>query len=126
MKRKLLNCLILGLVFTAPFQGFGQNSKNVVESAKESNKPTSKKMSFDLYCEKNAIQLLDVSTEKMASVKIAGTLNFIDSKKEPGLKAYGVKPADNETTYYKLNGSDKLLAVKSLFVLKLNYANAKN
>ena len=83
-------------------------------------------MSFDEYCEQNAVQLMDVSSDKMAGLKIAGTLNYIDSKKQPSLKAYGVKPADNETTYYKLNGSDKLLAVKSLYVLKLNYANAQN
>ena len=83
-------------------------------------------MSFDEYCEQNAVQLMDVSSDKMAGLKIAGTLNYIDSKKQPSLKAYGVKPADNETTYYKLNESDKLLAVKSLYVLKLNYANDQN
>lgn len=83
-------------------------------------------MSFDEYCEQNAVQLMDVPSGKLSDVKIAGTLNYIDSKKQPSLKAYGVKPAENETTYYKLNGSDKLLAVKSLYVLKLNFANAKN
>ena len=126
MKRELLKCLVLGVVFTAPIVGFGQASQNVMSSSAETSKPSSKKMSFDEYCEQNAVQLMDVSSDKMAGLKIAGTLNYIDSKKQPSLKAYGVKPVDNETTYYKLNGSDKLLAVKSLYVLKLNYANAQN
>jgi len=126
MKRKLLKCLILGVVFTAPFTGFGQSSKKTIESSVETSKPASKKMSFDEYCEQNALQLMDVPAEKSSGIKITGTLNFIDSKKTPSLKAYGVKPLENETTYYKLNGSDKILAVKSLYVLKLNYANAKN
>jgi hypothetical protein len=83
-------------------------------------------MSFDAFCEKNAIQLMDVGNDKFSELKISGTLNYIDIKKNPGLKSYGLTPAENETTYYKLNGSDKILAVKSMYVLKLMYANSKD
>lgn len=126
MKRKLLNCLVFSFVIAAPIAALGQEAKSVKNTSSELSKPSSKKMSFDEYCEKNALQLMDVPSDKLAGVKISGSLNYIDSKKQPSLKAYGVKPAENETTYYKLNGSDKLLAVKSLYVLKLNYANAQN
>ena len=126
MKRNLLNCLVFSFVIAAPIVALGQEAKSVKNTSSEFSKPSSINMSFDEYCEQNAVQLMDVSSDKMAGLKIAGTLNYIDSKKQPSLKAYGVKPADNETTYYKLNGSDKLLAVKSLYVLKLNYANAQN
>jgi cytochrome bd-type quinol oxidase subunit 1 len=126
MKRKLLKSLVLGAVFVSPLVVFGQVSQHSGIQQKQTKQSASKNMSFDEYCEQNAVQLMDVPSGKLSDVKIAGTLNYIDSKKQPSLKAYGVKPAENETTYYKLNGSDKLLAVKSLYVLKLNFANAKN
>lgn len=66
----------------------------------------SEKMSFVEYCEKNAIQLIDVPYDKLVDVKIAGNLNYIDSKNYPVLNACGVKPAENVTTCYKLNGSN--------------------
>ena len=32
---------------------------------------------------------------------------------------------ENETQYFKIEGSEKILAAKSLFVLRLNYKNSK-
>ena len=106
----------------APGVSFGQStaSKNEAKSISVSDK----KMSFEQYCEQNALNYISIASEKKAGLKITGTLNYIDESKNPGLKAYGVKPAENETLYYKLNGSDKVLAVQSLYILKLNYSNA--
>ena len=126
MKRKLLKSLVFGTVFVSPMVLFGQVLHNSGAQQKQTKQSASTNLSFDEYCEQYAVQLIDVLSEKLSGVKMTGTLNYIDSKKQPSLKAYGVKPAENETTYYNLNGSDKLLAVKSLYVLKLNYANAKN
>ncbi|MEY4604062.1 MAG: hypothetical protein RIT43_1354 [Bacteroidota bacterium] len=84
-----------------------------------------KQISFETYCEQNAIHLMDIPAEKLSGITFAGTLNYIDAKKQPGLKEYGLTPSEKETLYYTLNGSDKILAVQSLFVLRLNYANSK-
>jgi hypothetical protein len=122
MKVNFLKSLIILGIFVAPGVSFGQStaSKNEAKSKSVSDK----KMSFEQYCEQNALNVISIVSEKKAGLKIAGTLNYIDESKNPGLKAYGVKPAENETLYYKLNGSDKVLAVQSLYILKLNYSNA--
>ena len=83
-----------------------------------------KQISFETYCEQNAIRLMDIPAEKLSGIVFAGTLDYIEEKKHPGLKQYGVTPSEKETLYYKLNGSDKVLAVQSIFVLRLNYANS--
>jgi hypothetical protein len=126
MSHKYNSLLIFGIFLSCQPHYFGQNSKNSENRSNDLNKALLASNSFDEYCEKNAIQLMEIPSFKMEKVKIAGTLNYIDPKLEPGLKAYGVTPAEKETTYYKLNGCGKLLAVKSIYVLKLNYANSKN
>lgn len=122
MKVNFRKSLIIVGLLVAPGISFGQSTPSKKE-AKQSS-VSYKKMSFEQYCEENALNFISIAVDKKSGLKIAGTLNYIDDSKNPGLKAYGLKPAENETLYYKLNGSDKILAVQSLYVLKLNYSNA--
>ncbi len=121
MKVNFLKSLIILALFNASGEVFGQSvaSKNEAKQSIDM-----KKMSFEEYCEQNALNLITVLSEKKSGLKIAGNLNYINESKNPGLKTYGLKPAENETLYYELNGSDKILAVQSLYILKLNYSNA--
>lgn len=122
MKVNFRKSLIIVGLLVASGASFGQSA-----ASKNQAKPASvsvKKMSFEQYCEENALNFISIAADKKSGLKIAGTLNYIDESKNPGLKAYGLESAENETLYYKLNGTDKILAVQSLYVLKLNYSNA--
>jgi hypothetical protein len=122
MKVNFRKSLIIVGLLVAPGVSFCQSTSSQNEAKQAS--VSVEKRSFEEYCENNALHIMGIATDKKSALKIAGTLNYIDESKYPGLKAYGLKPAENETLYYKLNGSDKILAVQSLYVLKLNYSNA--
>jgi hypothetical protein len=112
---------VFGMTLLVSFSAVAQKTKHNEDKVKAIQ---TKQISFETYCEQNAIRLMSIPAEKLSGITFAGTLNFIEEKKQPGLKEYGVSPSEKETLYYKLNGSDKILALQSLFVLRLNYANS--
>ena len=80
---------------------------------------------FKKYCEEEALYFVTVPSEKKNDVTISGDLNLIDDAKATYVD-YGIELKENETQYFKLIGSDKMLAAKSLYSLRLNYNNTKN
>ena len=78
---------------------------------------------FEKYCLKNATSLIENAVDK--SFKISGTLPKLKSNNSPTYKECGIALKENETQYFKIEGSEKILAAKSLFVLRLNYKNSK-
>lgn len=123
MKQLSSSFAVFGMAFFLSFSVSAQKTKNDDNTQRTVQ---TKQISFEEYCEKNAIRLMEIPAEKLSGITFAGTLNYIEEKKQPGLKEYGVAPSEKETLYYELNGSDKILAVQSLFVLRLNYANSTN
>lgn len=102
-----------------PLCAFSQNpiAKQPVNSEKE------KPESFEKYCINNAASLIQNIADK--SVKFAGTIEKLKGSGVPNYKDYGIVLKENESQYYKIVGSEQILVVKSLFVLRLNYKNTK-
>lgn len=78
---------------------------------------------FEKYCKDNAISYIEVVNNK--DFKIAGELASQESNSKANYLTYGISLKEEETQYFKLTGSDKVLAVQSLYRLKLNYLNRK-
>ena len=110
------------LMFTLPLLLFGQ-----ITNAPSQLKQTSKKskMTFEEYCIKNAVSYITVVPEKAKSFKVSGELGSLENTKKSIYVDYGIQLKENETQYFKLIGSEKILAVQSLNALRLNYSNSE-
>lgn len=81
------------------------------------------KLSFESYCEKEAIYYAKLSPQKADDLEISGELVSLEHKKGASFKDYGIQLLEDRTQYFQLIDSDKVLVVKSLYVLRLNFDN---
>jgi hypothetical protein len=77
--------------------------------------------SFDQYCKENAISLIDVPEEKLSGVTISGTKEY---KENANYLDYKIELKEGENQYFRLTNSPKIMVVKSLYVMRLNYSNS--
>jgi hypothetical protein len=117
----MIKLIVIFCAVVFPICTFSQNSKAIQPSKTESKQQSTE--SFDKYCLKNATSLIQNSGDK--SIKFAGTVQKLKGNKVPTFKECGITLKENETQYFKIEGSDQILAVKSLFVLRLNHQNSK-
>jgi hypothetical protein len=117
----MIKFIVMICAVVLPICTFSQNSKANQPSKTESKQQTSE--GFDKYCLNNATSLMQNSAAK--SIKYAGTIQKLKGNKVPTFKECGITLKENETQYFKIEGSDQILAVKSLFVLRLNHKNSK-
>lgn len=117
----MIKIIVMICTIVLPICTFSQNSKASQPAKTESKQQSSE--SFDKYCLKNATSLIQNSADK--SIKFAGTIQKLKGNKVPTYKECGITLKENETQYFKIEGSDQILAVKSLFVLRLNHKNSK-
>jgi hypothetical protein len=110
------------LMFVLPICSFGQTSKKTSESNQISKKSN---QTFEEYCLVNAVSYITIVPEKAKSFKVSGELQSLENSKKSSYIDYGVQLKENETQYFKLIGSDKILAVQSLNALRINYSNSK-
>lgn len=99
------------------------NSQSISPNQPTQSNETNGRVDFEKYCLTNAHSYLVVSPEKQKSVKFTGELESMENNTFATYKDYGVELKENETQYFKLNGSEKILAIKSLYSLRLNYQN---
>jgi hypothetical protein len=117
----MIKIIVILCAIVIPMCAMSQNSK-----AKESTKAISNQQNlegFEKYCLKNATSLMPNNTDK--TIKFSGTVQKLKGKGVPTYKECGITLKENETQYFKIEGSEQILAVKSLFVLRLNHKNSK-
>ena len=117
----MIKSIVIFCVMVVPICTFSQKSQ-VQQPSKVAEKQQSSE-SFEKYCLKNATSLIENAGYK--SIIISGTLPKLKSNNSPTYKECGIALKENETQYFKIEGSEKILAVKSLFVMRLNYKNSK-
>ncbi len=117
----MIKSISIFCVMLLPICTFSQNSPANQEARVERKHQSSEV--FEKYCLKNATSLIENAGDK--SIKISGTLPKLKSNNTPNYKECGIVLKENETQYFKIEGSEKILAAKSLFVLRLNYKNSK-
>lgn len=83
------------------------------------------KMTFDTYCLQNAISYMVIPSQKLSSVQFEGELQSLENDANATYEDYGIALKENATQYFKLIGSDKILAVKSMYSLRLSYSSVK-
>ena len=115
-----MKTIILILSFSLPAILFGQANNETRETAIVTGQTGE---SFDQFCMSEATSYLSIPEQKRQGVVFAGKVsNKID---QGSYKDYGIELLENETQYFEIAGSDDVLVVKSLFVLRLNYKNSK-
>jgi len=117
----MIKSILIFCVIASPTCAFSQKSPAYQAAGVEVKQQSTE--SFEKYCLKNATSLIENAKDK--TVKISGTLPKLKSKNTPTFKEFGIALKENETQYFKIEGSEKILAVKSLFVLRLNHKNSK-
>ena len=110
------------LMFVLPICAFGQMTNKLAPSKQVSKNP---QLTFEEYCLANAASYITVLPEKVKSLKYSGELQSLEINKKSSYIDYGVQLKENETQYFKLIGSDKVLAIQSLNSLYINYSNSK-
>lgn len=105
---------LIGLLLVAPLLSFSQT--NTITSENHAKQEAD----FLSYCEKYAITYIEVPSEKISTIKFNGELESMDSN--ASYLDYGIELKEQETQYYRLKNSNKILSVKSLYHLKLNYS----
>lgn len=112
MKSFFLVALLL-----APLVVFGQSTSQATVVQPSSD------LAFDVYCAENAASLMSISQDKRQGLTVDG--NLPAGSEGRNYKELGLQLLDSRTQYFTIDGSDKVLALKSLYVLRLNYSNSK-
>lgn len=79
---------------------------------------------FEKYCLENALSVMEVPNVKSNDFQVDGTVPALLAE-DATYRDYQLTPIEGRTQYFRVEGSTKVLALKSLFVLKLNYSNQK-
>lgn len=109
-------------MFVLPICAFGQMTNKLAPSKQVSKNP---QLTFEEYCVANAVSYITVIPEKAKSLKVSGELQSLENNKKSSYIDYGVQLKENETQYFKLIGSEKILSIQSLNALRINYSNSK-
>lgn len=117
----MIKVIVIICTVVLPICSFSQNSKATLPSKTESKQQNSE--SFEKYCLQNATSFVQNNGDK--AIKFVGTIQKTKDDKIPTYKECGISLKENESQYFKIEGSEKILAVKSLFVLRLNHKNSK-
>lgn len=118
----MIKKIALVLMFVLPLLSYGQISKSTTTEKQDLKKS---QLTFEEYCLKNALNYIIVVQEKSKSFKVSGELQSLENVKKSSYLDYGIQLKENETQYFSLIGSEKILAVQSLYVLRINYSNSK-
>lgn len=117
---RIKNAIIM-VVLILPIGVFGQTEMGATQSTNSIN---SVDQNFENYCQQNSISYIDIAEGKVASVTFSGELTSLEHNSNATYVDYGIQLKEEETQYFKLVGSNKILSVKSLFVLRLNFDNS--
>lgn len=112
---------IIGFAFVLPLGVFGQVQTSSMQSIEQSN---TFDLGFENYCLKESISYIEVGANKSSGIIFSGEVDSQELNSNSTHSDYGILLKEEETQYFKLTGSNKILSVKSLFVLRLNYTNS--
>lgn len=79
---------------------------------------------FEKYCLENALTVMEVASAKSNDITYDGTVPALLAEGATYLD-YQLTPIEGRTQYFQIQGTNKVLALKSLYSLRLNYSNAK-
>lgn len=119
---RIKNIIIL-CALTLPL---GALSQNVTDNQTMKSHASADQLTFKEYCLQESIYYITISKEKADAVSFTGELNSLENNKDATHIDYGVEPKEEETQYYHLIGSERVLVVKSIFVLRLAFNKSIN
>ena len=118
----MLKTTALILSFLLPVTLLSQQTSSSNEKNSQSKEV---ELTFEEFCKKEALNYINVPEEKLSGITFSGELPSLVGNSSANFMDYKIELKENETQYFKLIGSDKILVAKSLFVLRVNYNNLK-
>lgn len=79
---------------------------------------------FEKYCLENALTVIEIPVGKAKELAVDGNVPALLGK-DATYRDYQLNPIEERTQYFRVQGTDKVLALKSLYILRLNYSNQK-
>lgn len=118
----MIKFIVASLVLFSVTYGYSQENsdenRNVQISQKD--KDISK---FDIYCNENASYYTEVS--KVKSIEFKRTISANEFAQDKTHVDYNITVLPEETQYFNIEGSTKMLVVKSAYLLKLEFNRTK-
>jgi hypothetical protein len=115
-----MKTLIYISLFLIPAAGFSQADVDPALSMQSQTVDAQ----FDQYCLKHALTVMEVPAAKAGDLVVDGTVPALLAA-DATYRDYQLTPVEGRTQYFRVQGTNKVLALKSLYVLRLNYANEK-
>jgi len=114
--------LVITLFLLLNGHSFGQTGEKSLPESSTTTSATDPK--FEQYCLEHAAKVIGVPQGKAINLKISGEVTT-PNVANPTYRDYGVTLKENETQYFTIAGTDKLLAVSSVFRLRTGYNTEK-
>ena len=96
----------------------GALSQNDSDFQMENISTNTNKLTFEEFCLQESIYYITISKRKADAVIFAGELSSLERNGNATHADYQVEPKPEETQYFKLIGSDRVLVVKSIYILQ--------
>lgn len=92
------------------------NKTSTPRDTQRSNETT-----FEAYCLKNALSVIELPKGKSNQYAIAGEVKPSLSQ-TPSYVDYGIQLKEEETQYFQISGTNTILKAESIYRLRLSYA----
>jgi hypothetical protein len=109
------------IAFVLPLGVFGQTE---LATDKKINSLSQVDLGFEKFCLKSAFDYIELSEGKAGGISFSGEVVSLENNPNATYIDYGIQLIEDRTRYFKITGSNKILSVKSLFVLRMNYTNS--
>lgn len=98
-----------------------QQSLNKMDVPRDSKSSVSQESTFEAYCVKHALSVIELPEGKSNQYTIAGEVKS-SSAKTASYVDYGIQLKEEETQYFQISGTNTILKAESLYRLRVSYA----
>lgn len=87
----------------------------------DSKRSVSQEPTFEAYCVKHALSVIELPEGKSNQYTIAGEVKPV-STKTASYVDYGIQLKEEETQYFQISGTNTILKAESIYRLRISYA----
>lgn len=116
--KRLFSVLILLLI--GCFSN-AQQQLNKTPDAKDVQRMESNETTFEAYCLKHALSVIELPEAKANQYTIAGEVKQAQNRSASYVD-YGIQLKEEETQYFQISGTNTILKAESIYRLRLSYA----
>ncbi|ASS48956.1 MAG: hypothetical protein A3D31_05525 [Candidatus Fluviicola riflensis] len=98
-----------------------QQPLNKTSVSRDSKRSDSPETTFETYCLKNALSVIEVVEGKSSQYVLSGEVKP-SSTKAASYVDYDIQLKEEETQYFQISGTNTILKAESLYRLRISYA----